>query len=470
MSDPFSSGFVLKSRKKHTAAGADGSTRARSIEDTLAEIIPLCKEIGVTRISDITFMDKLYIPNYTVILPGTEDIIWVYGGKGITKSRAMVSALMEAIERFSSLSSTCPRSFTQGTYLQLSQSYNKVLHPAEVVEPVNQEYDDKAVILDFLSGFDLLANEEVLVPAEIALYRHSTKHSASCVFSHSHTNGLASGNVVEEAICHALCEVIERDAVSIADLCASCIPYNMLESMIDTLKKEEAYGQLFAKISVENTFVDDSSIFPDVDISEIADAFEPIKQLVKKFTDSHVPLLIKDITQKDIGIPTILASSAEWITHDYGYFARGYGAHPDARIALIRAITELSQTRAVNIQGARDDLKKIQYKENDEIQKRKWQFMPALSSSTGQTGSSKKIIEFSEITTYVNEDIKEDIKLILHSLKKASLKSAIVVDLTNPNIRMPVIRAIVPGLETFEVTNSIMGNRAREYFKSVLQP
>ena len=39
-------------------------------------------------------------------------------------------------------------------------------------------------------------------------------------------------------------------------------------------------------------------------------------------------------------------------------FAKGYGTHLDARIALIRAITELSQTRAVNIQGARDDLEK----------------------------------------------------------------------------------------------------------------
>ena len=132
---------------------------------------------------------------------------------------------------------------------------------------------------------------------------------------------------------------------------------------------------------LEDKFVDDSSIFPDVDISEIAEEFEPIKCLVKRFTDAGIPLLIKDITQKDIGIPTFVASSIEWITHDYGYFAKGYGTHPDARIALIRAITEVSQTRAVNIQGARDDLKKIQYKENDEIYKRKWQFMPAHPST-----------------------------------------------------------------------------------------
>ena len=66
-------------------------------------------------------------------------------------------------------------------------------------------------------------------------------------------------------------------------------------------------------------------------------------------------MLIKDITQKDIGIPTFVASNVEWITSDYGYFAIGYGTHPDSKVALIRAITELSQTRAGDIQGSRDD-------------------------------------------------------------------------------------------------------------------
>jgi thioglycine synthase len=466
-SKPSSPGLRLNSRRKHTTSSGGILTRVRSIQDTLTEIIPLCIKIGVTRISDITFMDRLYIPNYSAILPGTEDLFWVYSGKGTTKLHAKASALMEAIERYSSLSSAHPRTFIQGSYLQLSNSYNNVLHPAEVVEPVNQEYNDKDAIMDFLPGFDLLTDEKVLVPAEIALYRYSPKHPAICVFSHSHTNGLASGNVLEEAICHALCEVIERDAVSIADLCASCIPYNILEKITDSLKKEGRGGYPITPIPAEDEFVDDSSIFPDVDISKIAEEFEPIKCLVKRFTDAGIPLLIKDITQKDIGIPTFVASSIEWITRDYGYFAKGYGTHPDARIALIRAITEASQTRAANIHGARDDLKKIQYKENDEIYKRKWQFMPASSSLTRQNNNNKNIIKFCEIKTHMNEDILDDINLILNSLKKAGLKRAIIVDLTNPNIGIPVVRAIVPGLETFEVTKSIMGRRAKEYFRSL---
>jgi thioglycine synthase len=464
----FSSGLHLKSRRKHTTPSGDTIARVMSIQDTLTKIMPLCTKIGVTRISDITFMDRLYIPNYSAILPGTEDTLWVYGGKGIARSYAKASALMEAIERYSSLSSTYPRTFIRGTYFQLSKLYNKVLNPAEVVEPVSQEYNDGNTIMDFLPGFDLFANERFLVPAEIALYKYSPKRPCTCVFSHSHTNGLASGNVLEEAICHALCEVIERDAVSIADLCASSIPYNILERIMDSLTRGDKDRYTYTRVLVENKFVDDPSIFPDVDIAEVAQQFEPIKYLVKRFTHAGIPLLVKDITQKDIGIPTFLASSVEWITNDYGYFAKGYGSHPDARIALVRAITEVSQTRAANIQGARDDLRKIRYKENDEIYKRKWHFMHAAPScSTKQNnnyGKNKNIIKFSEITTYQNKDILDDINLILQCLKKAGLNRAVIVDLTHPNIGIPVVRAIVPKLETFEVINSIMGIRAKESF------
>jgi len=460
----------LKSLKKYTTSNGNVSTRVKSLHDTLNQIIPICKKIGVTRISDITYLDRLYIPNYSTVLPGTEDSIWVYGGKGPTKMHARASALMESIERYCSLPSNYSKSFIQGTYLQLSKIYNKVLHPDEVVEPVEPAYNDKDSIIDYVKGFDLLNNSEVLVPAELGLYKFSASPPSVCAFPYSHTNGLASGNVLEEAICHALCEVIERDAASIADLCASSIPYSILKKKINLLNEENKVGNLPTQIH-EDKFVDDSSIFPEVDISEIAKEFEPIKFLVKKFSDVGISLLIKDITQKDIGIPTFVASSVECISSDYGIYAKGYGAHLDARIALIRAITELSQTRAANIQGARDDFKKIQYKENDEIYKRKWQFMPASSSQIRK--NNKKTILFSEIKTYLNKDILDDIKLILNLLKKAGLKRAIIVDLTNPNVGIPVVRAIVPGLETFEVarlftnTDLLMGRRAKSYYRKI---
>jgi thioglycine synthase len=468
LSEPLLS-LRLRSTKKYNYKDTI-STRTKSPKDTLADIIETCNRIGVTRVSDITYLDKLFIPNFSAILPGTEDSIWVYSGKGPTRQHAMASGLMEAIERYCSLSSSQPKRFIQGTFSQLSKSYTKVLHPAEVVEPVSKSYSNNESIIDFLPGFDVLTNEKVLVPAQLALSRYSPSRTASSPFLFSHTNGLASGNVLEEAIAHALCEVIERDAVSIADLCSSFIPYTILENIEDSLKENGTCRYPVAPIP-NNIFVDDSSVFPDVDISEIAEEYKIIKLLVKRFTDLGIPLLIKDITQKDIGIPTFVASSIEWVSDNYGFFAKGFGTNPDARIALIRAITEMSQTRAVNIQGARDDLKKIRYNQKDEIYKRKWQFIPASSFSRG---NSSKTIKFSEVRSYVNKDILKDIRLILSRLKKSGLKRAIIVDLTNPSVGIPVVRSIVPGLETFEVgklfrpNQSIMGARAKKRFTEML--
>ena len=41
------------------------------------------------------------------------------------------------------------------------------------------------------------------------------------------------------------------------------------------------------------------------------------------------------------------------------------------------------------------------------------------------------------------------------------------MDLTDPDLGVPVVRAVVPGLETFKITKSIIGWRARKYFKAL---
>lgn len=432
----------LQSRKKWTV---NGTSRIKPAQETLEKVVPLSKKIGVTRLADITDMDVLRIPNYSAVLPGTEDYIWVYSGKGPTRQHAMASALMESIERYSSLPAGGPRNFVRASYAELSKKHT-VLHPDEIVEPMRFEYRND-MQMDFLAGFDLASGEEVMVPASIALFRYNPPAPAVNPFSYFHTNGLASGNVMEEAVCHSLCEVIERDAMSIAELRASAIPFHVLRSIVHSLN---ASGMPVKPVQADK-FSDDPGIFPEVDISEVE--FEPVKKLVKKFEKAGIPLIIKDITS-DIGVPTFNASSIEWVTHDYGYLAEGHGTHPDARIALLRAITEVSQTRAANIQGARDDLRKIRYGENNTDDKRAWQFMP-----------STKKIRFVDVKTYFHEDILDDVKFILQKLKAAGLARAIIVDLTNPDLAIPVVRAIVPGLETFKITKSVMGLRARGLFR-----
>jgi thioglycine synthase len=432
----------LQSRKKWTV---NGTSRIKPAHETLNNVMPISKKIGVTRLADITDMDVLRIPNYSAVVPGTEDYIWVYSGKGPTKRHAMASALMESIERYSSLPSGWLGKFVRSSYSELSKTH-KVLHPDEIVEPMRFVYHTD-MMMDWLPGYDLVSGEEIMVPASIALFRYTSSPPAINPFSYFHTNGLASGNVMEEAVCHALCEVIERDAMSLADLRASAIPFHILRTIVHSLNA----AAFSVSPILTDKFVDDPSIFPDVDISEID--FEPVKTLVEKFRQAGISLMVKDITS-DIGIPTFNASSVEWISHDYGYLAEGHGAHPDARIAVLRAITEVSQTRAANIQGARDDLRKIKYNDENTDDRRAWQFM-----------HSTKKIRFSEVPTFFNEDILDDINFILYRLKNVGLNQVIIVDLTNPDIGIPVVRAIVPGLETFKITKSVMGMRARSCFK-----
>ncbi|HKX21513.1 MAG TPA: YcaO-like family protein [Nitrososphaeraceae archaeon] len=433
--------ILLKSQKK---LRGKLSSRIKPVEETIKTILPVSSSIGITRLADITNMDILGIPNFSAVLPGTEDYIWVYNGKGATRMDAKASALMESIERYSSLPSGNRKKMIQGSYNELSK-VSKTLHPSNVVEPTILEYDDE-MIMDFLSGYDLANNEWILIPAPLALFRYSPKPPAINPFAYHHTNGLASGNVLEEAICHSLCELIERDATSLAELNASALPYNFLRTMTKYLSENGLQID-----PVDGTeFVDDDSKYPDVDISNID--FKPISNLVKKFNDAKIPLIIKDITSP-IGVPTFNASSIEWISEDYGYLAEGHGTHPDARIALLRAITEVSQTRAANIQGARDDLRKISYGNSNSNEKKTWQFM-----------KSRNTIKFLDIESFINDDILDDINFILSRLVSNGLNQIIVVDLTNPQIMIPVVRTIVPGLETFKITKAIIGKRGRESF------
>ena len=413
----------------------------------MKKVIPIATQIGVTRLADITYMDVLRIPNYSAVLPGTEDYIWVYSGKGPTRAHAKASALMECVERYSSLPGTAPRSYISGTYEKLAKEYGRenVLHPDDVLEPLKFEYKDH-MQMDFLEGVDLFTRNKILVPAGIALSRYEPVNASVNLFQFSHTNGLASGNVLEEAICHAICEVIERDAVSLADLRSSAIPFHVLRTMNEVLR----HNGLNVNSLPSDLYVDDPDIFPEVDIAGVD--FPYARSLINRFSEENIPLLIKDITT-DIGIPTFIATSVQWVTHDYGYLAEGHGTHPDARIALVRAITEVSQTRAANIQGARDDLRRMNYEMGNTAETKAWQFM-----------HSKHRKDFGAVKTFENNDILDDIHLLLKSLESVGLRRAIVVNLTNPDIGIPVVRVIVPGMETFKVTKSVMGNRARKHF------
>src|SRR5512136_880490 len=77
--------------------------RASPLAETLARIEPMVPAAGITRVADITSLDRIGIPVFSCIRSTAMDgAITVYNGKGATVEESRISAIMEGIERYSS--------------------------------------------------------------------------------------------------------------------------------------------------------------------------------------------------------------------------------------------------------------------------------------------------------------------------------------------------------------------------------
>lgn len=92
-------------------------------------------------------------------------------------------------------------------------SAENALNPAELILPRSTDHDQN---IQWTSGYDLMNDEEILVPASAVFHPLPTSRNHAALFR-TNTNGLASGNEIEEAIFHGLSEVIERDAWSLVE-------------------------------------------------------------------------------------------------------------------------------------------------------------------------------------------------------------------------------------------------------------
>ena len=191
-----------------------GTYRVIPPEKTISDNEEKLKSIGVTRIADITDLDRIGLCVFTAIRPTAEDgAISIYGGKGITKENARASAMMEAFERYSAEQQENDETVL-GTVEEISKK-GKYINP----ESLNLPKDFKKESLDSLKlqwslTHDLISGDDYYIPSN-AIF-HPYKYPQS-LFK-SNTNGLASGNILKEAILHGIFEVIERDAWSIFEL------------------------------------------------------------------------------------------------------------------------------------------------------------------------------------------------------------------------------------------------------------
>ncbi len=384
--------------------------RAVPPEETLSRIESKMATAGITRVADITDLDRIGIPVFSSIRPTADDgAISVYNGKGATPAEARVSAMMEGIERYSA--EVHDRELVTGRFSELGSCGN-ALNPDELILPQSTDPDQS---IQWINGYDLVNDEEILVPASAVFHPLPLSKDHATLFR-TNTNGLASGNELEEAIFHGLSEVIERDAWSLVEASRNTGP-NI--------------------ISPDNGMVGD---------------------LMDRFSDAEVSVQIRDMTS-DIGIPTFAAVSDDLLLKDPALLTIGMGTHTNAYVAMLRAITEVAQSRLTQIHGAREDTTvaefrtKIGYERTKRIN-RHW-----FGASDG-TGEGDR--DFDSITSFESDDFLDDIGYMIRNLEGAGMDRAIVVDLTRSEIDVPVVRVIVPGLEVYAMDSERIGTRCKD--------
>ncbi|HYO51407.1 YcaO-like family protein [Archangium sp.] len=433
-----------------SAPKAEGIHRTVHPEQTLERVRPLMAQIGVTRLADITGLDRLGIPTWSAVVPRSRDILSVYNGKGATHIRAKVGAIMEAAERHAGLH--YQREFLRGAYNELSKQ-RRVLAPAQSGIPLHPHYMDDAHIL-WTEGHCLYTGEPVLVPAELAGY--NIEGVDTRCYAVTTSNGLASGNTYEEAVAHALCELIERDAWTLAEVLAHWLPRARFERQ----RAQQGLPPVQATPEGEQPFFDDGERFPVIDLSLVQG---PILDVMGQFEAAGLPLHVRDITS-DFGIPTVVASVTEQVSPDMPRAHLGVGTHPDARAAILRAMTEAAQARVVDIQGVREDMSTAEEETHHymahakrvaKINKRSWIHMDAQHKRA-----------LSEMPTYDHRDVLDDIRLMLSRLKSAGVEQVIEVDITHPGTRIPVTRVIVPELENWAAIHGRIGKRAANAWRA----
>ncbi|HML04895.1 MAG TPA: YcaO-related McrA-glycine thioamidation protein [Methanobacterium sp.] len=388
--------------------------RAISPQETIKNVKDKLKAAGVTRITEITHLDRIGIPVYSAIRPSAaEGAVSIYAGKGATKDQAKASAMMEAFERYSAepQESQIENNLICGLYGEVGTC----IDPETLVLP-KLPFDSRGSELNWIKAANIRDDKEYLIPADAVFHPCNFGNGAN-LFK-SNTNGLASGNKIEEAIFHGMTEVIERDAWSLFEV-----------------KRGKA---------------------PEINLENIENPL--IKEIVDKFKEAGIEIKVIDLTS-DVEVPTIAAVSDDTVLKDPALLTLGVGTHLDPEIAVLRALTEVAQSRATQIHGTREDTTRAVF-----MRKAGYERMKRINKHW--FGESEEIIEMDDIKNRSGKSFKEDIETSMKLLKKAGFEDVLFVDLTKPEIEIPVVRVIIPGMEVYSVDPERVGRRLVKYSKS----
>jgi len=399
------------------------SFRSQPLNVTLARARSVARQVGISRVTDITRLDCIGVPVFASIrpeaLPGS---LCVNAGKGISAAEARVGAYMEAIEyAFAEYN----RASLEVSMVRAREVYEGRSRPEAILDfcPVMGAEVDLDGPIACVEASDIRSGEKFLIPAELTFLPFPSELGGNCYFG-SNSNGLCSGNTLLEATVHGLAEVIERDICSFQAIKdqSVLVPNNSLPTMIREIDSSLAAAgmNLFVRY-LENVFA----------------------------------------------VPYFMAVVAEPRTHDPIYISVGYGCHLSARIALTRAVCEALQSRLSFIHGGRDDLVNRYERFEGWTHQARSAYAEKLLSQISRNGAS---IPFDRIEagSDVATDLESAQEAMLAALARNGFRHALRVVYTPKNFPLQVVRIQVPGLECFNETTARIGLRLRDYVREQL--
>jgi oxazoline/thiazoline synthase len=329
-------------------------------------------------------------------------------GKGSTAEQAEASALMEAIERYSGIFQgdeiRVTRRFTDfapgdailpNDILLFSdaQSRRDAASTAQSgeVQLAPPEFDPSARI-EWSPAWSLRDGRFKYIPTTLVYFFYS----GPAAFR-ADSNGCAAGNTIEEAIVQGFLELVERDAYAIWW-------YN---------RSQRA----------------------EVDLSQFDDSY--VRDLHSQLADAGRKLWVLDVTS-DLGVPTYVAI-LHWMQNGQENIEFGSGAHFDKRIALLRTLTELNQFLSIGLMGGGSGEKPSL----DGVAPLHLQEHPFLTPS-----SHPIILPGSNSHVSTLDNTRDQVLACVELAKRAGL-DFLVLNQTRPDVEVPVVRVIVPGLRHF---------------------
>ncbi|WP_027663946.1 YcaO-like family protein [Rhizobium leguminosarum] len=385
-----------------------------SPRETLSRVEPFLAGFGITRVARHTGLDDIGIPVWCAYAPNSRSIV-IAQGKGLTDLDAKVSTVMEALER--AVAGEPSVDLVHGTSSRLQAMGHKtdVLNCLTALHKPDLGPDEET---EWVSGVNILTGEEVYIPFE-AVVLDRTRDARYWMSS----DGLASGNNVEEAILHGVLERIERDA--------------------HVLWQVGAEADRYAGCTDPRGFQDGA-----------------LDGLIDKIETSGLALRLFDITS-DIGIPCFTAMLGPGDSllgprdfHDNRDIrlvevTGGTGAHPSPVRAAIRAVTEAVQSRLTYISGARDDISPVTFSRR----------LPPLMRQAFDAVAAPPAaaIGRDEAAGYHQQDLPQLLQHVLDALRNRRIVSVIAVRLSKDTLPFSVVKIVIPELENPE------GERARRF-------